>query len=179
MPREYVGKRVDIIYDAETLKIFYGLKLVTTHLRDDTPYAYTQKESHKLPGRKGSYEKDIEEIYQRASQIDNILLGYLREVASQQKYPPIVFRTCRGILSLEHKYGLARLVAACACASQSRRYGYQEVKGILERGEDVDFMPSEDDTPEGPDTAQPVQHKNIRGKEYYSNESDNKENGNE
>ena len=179
MPKEYIGKRVDIIYDADTIKIFHGLKLVTTHMRDDTPYAYTQKEAHHLPGRKGSYEKDMEEIYQRAAQVDNILLNYLKEVAAELKYPPMVFKTCRGIMSLEKKYGLARLVAACACASQGRRYGYQEVKGILERGEDLDFMSSEEDGPAGSDSPQPVQHKNIRGKGYYSNETNDNEHGNE
>lgn len=35
----------------------------------------------------GSYEKDLEEIYQRAGEIDNILLLYLKDVAGQAKYP--------------------------------------------------------------------------------------------
>lgn len=111
---------MDIIYDADTLKIFYGLKLITTHNRDDTPYAYTQKASHNLPGRHGSYEKDLDEIFQRAASVDNILLVYLKEVAAEKKYLPLAFKICRGIMSLEKKYGLERLVAACACASQSR-----------------------------------------------------------
>jgi hypothetical protein len=51
VPQEYIGKRVDIVYDADTLDIFHGLRLVTTHHRDDTPYSYTQKEAHNLPGR--------------------------------------------------------------------------------------------------------------------------------
>ena len=149
MPKEFIGKRVDIIYDADTLEIFYGLKLITTHNRDDTPYAYTQKASHNLPGRHGSYEKDLDEIFQRAASVDNILLVYLKEVAAEKKYLPLAFKICRGIMSLEKKYGLERLVAACACASQSRRYGYQEVLDILEHGEDVDFMSSAETESEG------------------------------
>jgi hypothetical protein len=74
VPKEYIGKRVDLIYDAENINIYYGLKLVTIHQRDDTPYTYTQKEAHGLPGHHGSYEKDLEEIYQRAGEIDNILV---------------------------------------------------------------------------------------------------------
>ena len=50
VPKEYIGKRVDIVYDADSLQIFHGLKLVTSHMRNDTPYGYTQKEAHKLPG---------------------------------------------------------------------------------------------------------------------------------
>ena len=175
---EYIGKRVDIIYDADTLEIFHGLKLVTVHHRDDTPYGYTQKESHNLPGRHGSYEKDLEEIYERAGAIDNILLVYLKDVAAQKKYLPQAFRTCRGIMSLEKKYGLERLVAACACASEGRLYSYNDVKGILERGDDVDFMPS-DGEPAGTSlNLQPVRHKNIRGKEYYSASINNKKDNN-
>lgn len=118
VPTEYIGKRMDIVYDADTVEIFHGLRLVTVHHRDDTPYGYSQKESHNLPGRHGSYEKDLEEIYGRAGDIDNILLVFLKDVAAQKKYLPQAFRTCRGIMSLEKKYGLTRLVAACACASE-------------------------------------------------------------
>ena len=179
VPKEYIGKRVDIIYDADTLHIFHGLKLVTVHQRDDTPYAYTQKEAHNLPGRHGSYEKDLEEIYERAGAIDNILLGYLKEVTEQKKYLPQAFRTCRGIMSLEGKYGLARLVAACACASEGRLYGYNEVREILERGDDVDFMPSDDDSPKTATGYLPQTHRNIRGREYYSNQSLNNKKDND
>ena len=179
VPKDYIGKRVDIIYDADTLEIFYGLKLVTTHTRDDTPYEYTQKPSHNLPGHHGSYEKDLDEIFQRASSIDNIVLVYLQEVAADKKYPPLAFKACRGILSLEKKYGLDRLVAACACASQGRRYSYNDVKEILEKGDDVDFMPSSDSDPSEKQGIISAVHKNIRGREYYAdNNSNDKDNGN-
>ncbi len=113
VPKEYIGKCVDIVYDADTLEIFHGLRHVTTHHRDDTPYGYTQKASHHLPGRHGSYEKDLGEIFQRPASIDNIVLVYLKEVTAHKRYLPIAFRSCRGILSLEEKYGLERLVASC------------------------------------------------------------------
>lgn len=177
MPVAYIGKRVDIVYDSETLQIFHGLRLVAVHQRDDTPYAYTQKDSHHLPGRHGSYEKDMDDIFERAGNIDNILLTYLRTVAGEKKYLPQAFRTCRGILSLETKYGLERLVAACACATEGKLYSYNDVKGILQRGEDIDFMPAE----EGLDrNYKPREHKNIRGKDYYSctNKTKTEKNGN-
>lgn len=180
VPVEYIGKRVDIIYDADTLQVFHGMRLVTTHNRDDRPHEYTRKESHNLPGRHGSYEKDLDEIYQRAASIDNIVLTYLKEVAALKKYPPLAFRACRGIMSLEKKYGLERLVAACACAAQGRRYGYNEVKDILDKGEDADFLsPDTVDGQEAPSV--PTRHKNIRGREYFTsmtNKSKKEQNGN-
>ena len=110
----------------------------------------------------------------------SILLCYLKEVTGQKKYLPQAFRTCRGIMSPEGKYGLARLVAACACASEGRLYVYNEVREILVRGDDVDFMPSDDDSPKAVPTHLPQTHRNIRGREYYSNQSLNnkKENDN-
>ena len=168
VPKGYIGKRVDIVYDADTLEIFHGLKLVTTHERDDTPYAYSRKEAHNLPGHHGSYEKDLDEIYRRAGEIDNVVLLYLKEVAAQAKYPPKAFRSCRGIMSLEGKYGLDRLVAACACATEKRAYGYQEVLAILLSGDDADFLEERDEAADPP--AKPRQgHKNIRGRDYFSN----------
>ena len=169
VPKEYIGKRVDIVYNSETLEIFHGLRHVATHYRDDTPYGYTQKTSHNLPGRHGSYEKDLGEIFQRAASIDNIVLVYLKEVAAHKRYLPIAFRSCRGILSLERRFGLERLVSACACASHARLYGYQDVLGILERGGNyAGFLPSSEDC--GTDAGEPKlsRHKNIRGREYFS-----------
>lgn len=178
VPKEYVGKRVDIVYDADILEIYHGLRLVTTHHRDDTPYAYTRKEAHNLPGRHGSYEKDLDEVFERAAQIDNIVLLYLKDVASQQKYMPQAFRSCRGILSLEKTFGLDRLVAACACASLMRVYGYQDVIAILNRGDDADFLPQADEDTMGNPSL--PHHKNIRGREYFTKSitKTNKNNGN-
>lgn len=165
VPKEYIGKRVEIVYDADTLEIYHGLRLVTTHQRDDTPYAYTTKDAHGLPGRHGSYEKDLEQIYERAGQTDNVLLLYLRKVAELKKYPPAAFRSCKGIMALEKTFGLERLVAASACATQLRQYGYQEIRQILERGDDADFLSKEDIDDEVPVTST---HKNIRGAAYFA-----------
>lgn len=37
VPTEYIGKRMELIYDNDNVQIYYGLKLVTIHQRDDTP----------------------------------------------------------------------------------------------------------------------------------------------
>ena len=145
--------------------LYHGLRLVTTPQRDDTPYSYTTKDAHGLPGRHGSYEKDLEQIYERAGQTDNVLLLYLRKVAELKKYPPAAFRSCRGIMALEKTFGLERLVAASACATQLRLYGYQEIRRILERGDDADFLSKDDIDDEVPVTSI---HKNIRGAAYFA-----------
>ena len=153
VPKEYVGRRMTILYDADTVEIYCGMSLVATH---------------NLPGHYGPYDKDLEELFRRASEIDNIVLNYLREVERAMQYPPKAFRSCRGILTLEKKYGRDRLVAACACADQKLQYGYQALREVLELGEDADFLPDEDGKVQPNVTSPaPLTHKNIRGREYY------------
>ena len=146
----------------------HGMNLVATHDRCDIPYTYSWKKEHNLPGHYGPYDKDLEELFKRASEIDNIVLNYLREVERAMQYPPKAFRSCRGILTLEKKYGRDRLVAACACADQKLQYGYQALREVLEPGEDADFLPDEEGKVQSNVTFQiPLTHKNIRGREYY------------
>ena len=180
VPREHVGKRVVILYDADTVEIYCGLNLVATHDRCDIPYTYSWKKEHNLPGHYGPYDKDLEELFRRAAEIDNIVLDYLREVDGRMQYPPKSFSSCRGILSLEKKYGIDRLIAACVCASQKSEYGYQALREVLEQGDDADFLPDDDGTvhPPAPSAPAPA-HKNIRGREYYSiNHKENVKNDN-
>ncbi len=87
VPVQYVGKRVELVYDADTIDIFHGFTHITTHHRDDRPYEYSRKASHNLPGRKGSYEDDIDGLLERSAQIDNILVHYLHAVIEEKSYP--------------------------------------------------------------------------------------------
>lgn len=45
VPKEYVGRRMTILYDADTVEIYCGMNLVATHDRCDIPYAYSWKRS--------------------------------------------------------------------------------------------------------------------------------------
>ena len=38
VPKEYVGRRMTILYDADTVEIYCGMNLVATHDRCDIPY---------------------------------------------------------------------------------------------------------------------------------------------
>ena len=96
VPHEHVGKRVVILYNADTVEIYCGLNLVATHDRCGIPYTYSWKREHNLPGHYGAYDKDLEELFQRAAEIDNIVLDYLREVDRRMQYPPKSFSSCRG-----------------------------------------------------------------------------------
>lgn len=181
VPVQYVGKRVELVYDTDTIDIFHGFTHVATHHRNDTPYEYTTKPSHNLPGRKGSCESDIAELLSRAAQIDNIVMHYLRAVIEDRRYPELAFRVCRGIMKLEKKYGQERLVSGCAAAMDARLYSVSDMVDILESGANADYLPGAD--ADGNDRQTPS-HRNIRGKEYFAasiklSANNNEQHGNE
>ena len=129
-----------------------------------------EKTFHNISCRHGSYEKNLDEIFERAASIDKtISYSYIwRKLPNIRSIPPIAFRSCRGILSLEKRFGLERLVAACACASQAHIFGYQDLLNILERGGDSDFLPSAENDGETDTAVRHVQHKYICGCDYFS-----------
>lgn len=146
VPVQYVGKRVEMVYDTDTIDIFHGFTHVATHHRNDTPYEYTTKPSHNLPGRKGSCESDLEELLSRAAVIED------------KRYPELAFRASRGIMNLERKYGQERLVSGCAAAMDARRYSISDAVDILESGADADYLSgaeADDEQPQRP------AHRNI------------------
>ena len=88
VPTDYVGKRVELVYDADTVSIYHGFRLITAHRRSDVPYEYRTKSAHNLPVCRGSLEWDLDEIYQRAAQMDNIVRNYLKEVTGVIRCTP-------------------------------------------------------------------------------------------
>ena len=123
VPKEYVGKRVMILYDADKVEIYCGMSLAVTHDRYDIPYAYSWKKEYNLPGHHEPYDKDLEELFRRVAEIDNIVVDYLREVNRVIQYPLKAFRSCRTILMLEKKYSRDCLVAACALSHDTCKKG--------------------------------------------------------
>ena len=79
-------------------------------------------------------------------------------------HPEQGFRACLGIIRLGNKYGPERVEAACARALLIKGHSYKSVKSILENG--LDRQPGLFDRASG--TSAPVNHSNIRGKEYYN-----------
>ena len=180
MPTKYIGKRVEVIYDDDTIEVYHNLRFVTTHQRDDTPYEYTTKNSHNLPGHHGSYEEDIAAQLKRASEIHEDVHRYLKLVEQDQKYPPQVFRSMRAILKLADKYGKERLIKACRIATECGEYSYTQMQWMLRNGEDYDLVPEEEQE-ERPENHSKV-HKNVRGADYYNpkkNDKKEQEDGNE
>ena len=54
------------------------MNLIATHDHCDIPYLFMKKKGYNLLGRYSPYKKDWEEFFRQASEMDNIVLNYLR-----------------------------------------------------------------------------------------------------
>ena len=70
------------------------MNLVATHDRCDIPYTYSWKKEHNLPGHYGPYAKDLEELFQRASEIDNIVLDVYKRQTENRVWKGQISRIC-------------------------------------------------------------------------------------
>lgn len=170
VPARYVGKRLELIYDDDTISVYYNMRLVTSHRRDDAPYEYSTKASHKPPGHHPDYDLEMEELLQEAAGISPEVYEYLHDVAEERKYPPQAYRTLKGMLALQDKYGKDRFIHACHICRECHEYGYTQIQWMLRNGEDYDLEPEsgDDNRPSGHSKA----NANIRGRNYFKNQSD-------
>ena len=174
VPREYIGQAMELVYDCETVEIYFKHRLVTVHKRDDTPFEYSQKKSHNLPTRPTDYTQKMEEIYALAQEISPQVRIYVQAVAMEKKYPESAYRSCKGIVvRLSEKYGKERIADACQLALEMNLYSYNDLKTLLSSGEDKKYRAWLD----GESTGNTPDHKNVRGKGYFKKQLKEKNNG--
>jgi len=167
VPKEYIGDTVELLYDGDTVEIYHKFRHITTHRRDDTPFTYSEKPSHKLPGVLHEYRIRMDDVYCKAREIDPIVEEYIKLVAVAKKYPAQAVRSADGILSLVERFGHDRMVLACQIAMESCMFGFNELESILVNKEDEKYhVQMEGQAPE-----LTPKHRNLRGKDYFNSKN--------
>ena len=167
VPKEYIGDTVELLYDGDTVEIYHKFRHITTHRRDDTPFTYSEKPSHKLPGVLHEYRIRMDDVYRKAREIDPIVEEYIKLVAVAKKYPAQAVRSADGILSLVERFGHDRMVLACQIAMESCMFGFNELESILVNREDEKFHVQM----EGLAPELTTKHRNLRGKDYFNSKN--------
>jgi len=159
-----VGKRLDVRITANTVECFHKGQRVASHRRSYKKSGFTTVAAHMPKSHREYLKWTPERLLNWAAQIGPSVAELAQLIIESRAHPQQGFRSILGILRLSKPYGQKRLEAACKRALAINAKSYKSVQSILKNG--LDQRPL---TKKEPDPS-PVQHPNIRGAHYYSNQ---------
>jgi len=160
VPYRYIGKKVEVSYNRQTVDIQYNRERIATHKRNFQPGQYNTNKDHLSSTHKFYQQWSPDFFLKLARPYGNAVVDYLQKLIESKNYPEIAYKQCLGILSLGKSFGKERLNNACKRGLSSSRYGYRIVKTILENK--MDSI-----NPEAKPKQDIAAHPNIRGAAYY------------
>ena len=163
VPHALIGKRLKIIYTAEIVEIYDGLKRVSIHKRNYRKKDYTtlaehmpahHQHVHRQRGWNGDYFKE------QAMQVGPSTRHVVDRILTSRAFHEQTYTSCLGVLRLAKQYGNDRLEAACRRSLSSPIVNYTVIANILRNN--LDNVPLID----GEQLTQ-VHHDQIRGPHTY------------
>jgi len=163
VPYQYIGQKMKLIYNAETVEIYKDTKRVAIHPRNYVKNKYSTNpehmpKNHQISKQIGGYTPEY--FMGQAEKIGPFALQVIKQVLESKFFTQQTFKSCLGILTLKRKYGEERLEKACEMTMNSFKINYHTVKTILENNRDK--FQNSTETQATSDT-----HSNIRGADFY------------
>ena len=160
VPHRFIGKKVEVSYDQQTVEIYYKQERISSHPRSFQSGTYSTIKNHLSSTHQ--FYKDWSPAFfeKKAAKYGSQVVAYVQALIQSKPYPEIGYKQCLGIFSLSKEYPIHRLNNACKRALSYHRYGYHIIKNILENNMDL----------EGEQTHLSFnieEHQNIRGPQYY------------
>jgi transposase len=146
------------------VEILYKNKRIACHPRNADRGRHTTDPAHMPKAHQKYLEWSPSRITCWAGQKGPQTEALVRFIMENRKHPEQGFRSCLGILRLAKRFSPQRLEAACARALILRAYSYKSVESILKNKLDTQDFPE-------PVPEKAVLHENIRGKDYYQEET--------
>lgn len=164
VPHQLVMQKVEVRLTGAMVEVLHKGNRVASHLRSHKVGGYTTDKVHMPKAHLELTKWTPERIAQWAGNYGPNTGLLVSKIMENKIHPQQWFRSCLGIIRLGKKYSPERVEAACARALIIKGHSYKSVKSILENG--LDRQPGLFDRSSGGST--PVNHSNIRGKEYYN-----------
>jgi transposase len=162
VPHQLAGKQLDVRYSARTVEIFHKGKRVASHRRSFKKGCHSTTPEH-MPRSHREYLKwTPQRLLGWAAKTGPACEGLARAIMNSRTHPQQGFRSVLGIMNLAKTFGDERLEAACQKALNIKAKSYTSVKSILKNGLD------QKQAKQGSQPSLPIQHQNIRGKNYYA-----------
>ena len=160
VPYAYIGSQVKVIYTRIMVHIYAKGTQIAVHIRDYRQGAYTTVKEHLCSHHQHYLDRSPEYYLQKANEKSETLYQLVQLVFEQERHPEHLYRTCDGLLSLQRKTNPDIFNKACKMAIEHKNLSYKFILNILNNK-----MTGQQDTKQEQSLPN---HKNIRGKEYYS-----------
>lgn len=163
VPYTYVGQKVTVVWDTETVEVYLNTQRIALHRRSFTG-GRTTEEAH-MPDNHLEYQhskgRNAAFYLEEAGAVGMYTKKAVEKVLASPKYVSHAYRSCEGILSLRRKYGRDRLENACRRVSESGTVTYNMLKNILQGNLDKAEI--------HPDASSVPANEYVRGAEAFSN----------
>ncbi|MGA1846333.1 IS21 family transposase [Deferribacter abyssi] len=167
VPYQYIKSKVDVWYSNTTVEIFFKGKLISVHPRLFIKGQASTLDEHMPPNHVLSKERwSPKRIFFWASKIGLNTTKLMKMIMESRNHPVNAYRTCIAILKLSDEYSAKELELSCQKAISIGAFTVKSVKTIL-KTKSYQQRPKKDITPLN-------KHENIRGKQYYKEEKEEK-----
>ena len=161
VPHDYAGKEVQLRIGTKIVEILDGEKRIASHLRSSVAGQYTTLRAH-MPRNHQNYADWSPARFTRwAASIGPNTKALIEANFAEFEIPEQAFQRCLGLLSLGREYGQEAMEKGCKLALQRNLRSTAVVKRLVKR------MATEKHSP----IQLTIEHENIRGPNYYSNEN--------
>jgi transposase len=164
VPFSFIGKTVTVVYDSDTVEIYFELGRIALHTRSYKKHGHTTLSEHMPESHRRYWEQkgwDCGYFLLEAEKIGPNCVLYIQGMLKVRQFAGQTYRSCLGILRLAKAYGTERLEAACKRALKGCNFSYRTVRNILMNNLDVL------ESAEQPCLFTMPAHDNLRGPEAY------------
>jgi len=156
-------EQVDVRITQFVIEIMFKNKRVASHQRFHRAGEFITVREHMPKAHQKYLEWTPSRIQSWADQAGPKTRRVVTEIMNRRNHPEQGYRASLGVIRLGKRYSQDRLEKACTRAVFMNVYSYKSIESILKNGLDKTPLPIKEAE------QKPVNHGNIRGKEYYAN----------
>jgi transposase len=161
VPYQLLKERVDVRLTATTIEVLFKNNRVASHARSYDKWKHTTLTEHMPKSHQKFLEWTPSRIIAWAGKNGPHTQALVTRIIESRRHPEQGFRSCLGVIRLAKHFTEQRLEAACERALSLNACSFKHVKSILENSIDKQPLSA------AFDAVKPIQHHNLRGKEYY------------
>ncbi len=169
VPHQLAHEKVYVRLNPHTVEIFFKGRRVASHVRRYVKGHPVTLDEHMPEGIRRFKEWNPSRIINWAAKTGPATAKLVEIIMGKRRHPEQAFRSCLGIIRLGDRHGKDRLEQACQLALEVGSHSYKSVSLILSSDGDKRFSRKQKSI------HLKVVHENLRGPDYYKDDSDTKE----